>query len=81
VENQNVTQDEGVIALVTENRVESDKATQGLKPAFAWPETKWHAECPHCFNNQEVDSNACLEGTEHEATCVVCGTTFTCRAG
>lgn len=55
--------------------------TTESRTAFAWPETKWYAECPHCFAKNDVGSCDCLSGAEHEHTCEVCHKTFGFRAG
>lgn len=49
--------------------------------AFAWTETKWYANCTHCAAQIEVDSDACLSGSENSQKCSVCGDVFAFRAG
>jgi hypothetical protein len=51
------------------------------KPAFAWAETKWFANCTHCGVQNEVDSDACQSGSEYRHKCLACELDFTFRAG
>lgn len=51
------------------------------KIVLASSETKWTAECPHCFAQNEVDTDESLSGAASNHTCSVCHKEFTFRAG
>jgi len=50
------------------------------KPAFAWSETKWYANCIYCGIENEVSSDASQSGAESSHKCVACGRSFAFRA-
>lgn len=52
-----------------------------IKPAFAWTETKWFAECAHCGVQNDVTSHVSVPGSEsHHHRCAVCARDFSYRA-
>lgn len=49
--------------------------------AFGWSKTTWHAECPYCGADNELNEGHCMSGSAHLHTCSKCGKDYTFRAG
>lgn len=60
---------------------ELSQAIKSQETAFAWSRTTWHAECPHCGADNELDEGDCVSGAAHLHSCSKCGRDFTFRAG
>ncbi|MDO8418094.1 MAG: hypothetical protein Q7S87_18090 [Agitococcus sp.] len=59
----------------------ADFRASAVEPSVAWLETKYRAECPNCFADNEVDESACNSGQESQAFCSVCYKSFFFRRG